>query len=46
MWPEGLSVLKEGQFPPLVVSFSPYLSVFKEVMVAGSVCQTDLCARL
>lgn len=32
--------------PPLVVSFSPYLGVFKVVMVADSVCQKDLCKML
>lgn len=46
MWPKGLSVLKEEQFPSLVVSFCPYLGVFKVVMVADSVCQKDLCTRL
>lgn len=35
-------MLKEGQFPlSLAMSFSPYLGVFKVVMVADCVCLTD-----
>jgi len=40
MWLEGLSVLKEVQFPSPVVSISSYLSVVKVVVVAVFVRQT------
>lgn len=44
--PRDYQFWKEEQFPSPVVSFSPYLGVFKVVMVADSVCQKDLCTRL
>lgn len=40
--PRDYQFWKEEQFP----SFSPYLGVFKVVMVADSVCQKDLCTGL
>lgn len=44
--PGGLSVWREEQSSSLLVSFSPYLCMFKVVTAADSVCQKDLCTRL